>query len=188
MSLIDLVVTVHDRLERVGVAHAFGGALALAYVAEPRGTVDIDVNVFAPLDEIDGALDALAAVGLVPELRRTDWLPIAGIRLRNPADPFPVDVFPSLAPAYELIEARVVEHPFGPARRPLPFLSAEDLTLFKLSFGRPKDWVDIAAIARDRPDLDVEYIERQLVALRGPSMYPRVARLRSLLHRASPPA
>ncbi len=40
MGLIDLVVTVHDRLDQAGVAHAFGGALALAYVAEPRGTVD----------------------------------------------------------------------------------------------------------------------------------------------------
>lgn len=186
MSLIDLVVTVHDRLDRAGAAHAFGGALALAYVAEPRGTVDIDVNVFAPLDEIDGALDALAAVGLVPELERTDWLPIAGIRLRHPADPFPVDVFPSLDPAYGLIEARVVEQPFGPARRLLPFLSAEDLTLFKLSFGRPKDWVDVTAIARGRPDLDVDYIERQLVELRGPAMYPRLARLRALL-RTEPP-
>lgn len=186
MSLIDLVVTVHERLAQAEMAHAFGGALALAYIVEPRGTVDIDVNVFAPLEEIDEALAALAVAGLVPEQERTEWVPIAGIRLRNPADPFPVDVFPSLDPAYGLIEGRVVEHPFGPARRLLPFLSAEDLTLFKLSFGRPKDWVDVTAIARDRPDLDVDYIERQLVALRGPAMYPRLARLRSLL-RTEPP-
>lgn len=187
MSLIELVVTVHDRLDHAGVAHGFGGALALAYVAEPRGTVDVDVNVFAPPEEIDGALDALAAVGLVPEQQRTEWLPIAGIRLRNPSEPFPVDVFPSLDPAYALIEARVVEQPFGPERDLLPFLSAEDLTLFKLSFGRAKDWVDLTAIARARPDLDVDYIERQLVELRGPSMYPRLARLRSLLRTDRPP-
>jgi len=181
VSLIDLVVTVHDRLGDAGVPHAFGGALALAYVAEPRGTVDIDVNVFAPLEEIDAALAALAAVGLVPEQNRADWLPIAGIRLRNESEPFPVDVFPSLDPAYDQIEDRIVEHPFGPDADLLPFLSAEDLTLFKLSFGRPKDWVDLAEIAVGSPDLDVGYIERQLIALRGPSMYPRLARLRSLL-------
>ena len=181
MSLIDLVVTVHERLGDAGVPHAFGGALALAYVAEPRGTVDIDVNVFAPLAEIDGALAALAPVGLEPEHDRTQWVPIAGIRLRHRSDPFPVDVFPSLDPAYETIRDRVVEHPFGPERRPLPFLSAEDLTVFKLSFGRPKDWVDITAIAAAAPDLDVDYIERQTVHLRGPTMHPRVVRLRSLL-------
>ena len=180
MSLIDLVLTVHDRLDEVGVAHAFGGALALAYVAEPRGTVDIDVNVFASLDTLSGALEALGGAGLAPELDAGDWLPIAGIRLRG-HEPFPVEVFPSLDPAYEVIEDRVVHCPFGPDRRPLPFLSAEDLTIFKLSFGRAKDWVDLTAIAAARPDLDVDYIEGQLIALRGPSMYPRLVRLRSLV-------
>ena len=63
----------------------------------------------------------------------------------------------------------------------LPFLSAEDLAMFKLMFGRPQDWVDLRAIARARPTLDVEYIERQVVSLRGPTMYPRVARLRGYL-------
>ena len=29
--------------------------------------------------------------------------------------------------------------------------------------------------------LDVDYIERQLIELRGPTMYPRLARLRSFL-------
>lgn len=48
MNLVAFVIEVHDVLERGGLAHAFGGALALAHVAEPRGTVDVDVNVFAP--------------------------------------------------------------------------------------------------------------------------------------------
>ena len=61
----------------------------------------------------------------------------------------------------------------------LPFLSAEDLCVFKLSFGRPQDWVDLQAIARARTDLDIEVVEELLVALRGPTMYPRVARLRA---------
>lgn len=58
---------------------------------------------------------------------------------------------------------------------------AEDLTVFKLSFGRDKDWVDIRGIAAAAPDLDVAYIEDQLVGLRGPLMHPRIARLRSLI-------
>ncbi len=31
------------------IPHAFGGALALAYYAEPRATIDIDLNVFVPV-------------------------------------------------------------------------------------------------------------------------------------------
>ena len=64
-------------------------------------------------------------------------------------------------------------------------MSAEDVVLFKLSFGRDKDWVDLRAIALARPDVDVAYVERQLISLRGPSMHPRIARFRRLL-RAGP--
>ena len=167
-----------------GQGHTFGGALALAYVAEPRGTVDIDVNVFAPVSEIDRVLGVFAPLGLTSERPREEWLPIAGIRLRRARDPYPVDVFPSLDERYDEIERRCVSHPFGPERLVLPFLSAEDLAVFKLSFGRDKDWVDLRAIADARPSIDIDYIERQLVGLRGPGMNPRVVRLRALVRAA----
>ena len=184
MSLVDLVVDVHRALVAAGQAHAFGGALALAYVAEPRGTVDIDVNVFALASEMDVVLGLFAPLGLTPERPRDEWLPIAGIRLRRSGGPYPVDVFPSLDERYDEIERRCVNHPFGPERLVLPFLSAEDLAVFKLSFGRAKDWVDLRAIARSRPQIDIDYIERQLVGQRGPGMHPRVVRLRALVRNA----
>ena len=181
MTLVDLVLELHDHLVAAGVAHAFGGALALSYVAEPRGTVDVDINIF-PSGDLDEALETFAELGLHPELDQSQWLPIAGIRLRRISDPFPVDVFPPLdAERYAEIERRCVHQPFGRESCLLPFLSAEDLTVFKLSFGRDKDWVDIRNICRARPDLDVDYIESQLIALRGPHMHPRLARLRRLL-------
>ncbi|CAN5547376.1 hypothetical protein BH20ACT2_BH20ACT2_02090 [soil metagenome] len=179
MSLVDTVLEVHDLLEAVGTPHAFGGALALAYLVEPRGTVDIDVNVFASLAELDAVLETFSTIGLRPERGREDWVPVAGIRLRREADPVPVDAFPSLDERYAEIERRCTIQPFGPGPRPLPFLSAEDLVLFKLSFGRDKDWVDVRRIAVVAPLLDIDYIEDQLVALRGATMYPRLARLRA---------
>ena len=181
MSLVGLVLEVHAQLATASLAHAFGGALALAYVAEPRGTVDIDVNVFTPLAEVDVVLEVLEAIDLRPERPRRDWLPIAGIRLRRESDPYPVDVFPSLDERYDEIQGRCLPHPFGHGDAVLPFLSAEDLSLFKLSFGRDKDWVDLRAIVRAQPAIDVDYIERQLIGLRGPAMFPRVARLRGFV-------
>ncbi|CAN5797037.1 hypothetical protein BH23ACT1_BH23ACT1_02790 [soil metagenome] len=181
MTLVELVLEVHRHLDGAATSHAFGGALALAYVAEPRGTVDIDVNIFSPLAEIDTVLQVFAAIDLRPERSREEWVPLAGVRLRRDADPFPVDVFPSLGEGYAEIERRCERHPFGLGEDQLPFLSAEDLTVFKLSFGRAKDWVDIRGIATAEPNLDVAYIEAQLVGLRGPLMHPRIARLRSLL-------
>ena len=42
MTFVDFVLQIHRTLARAEIAHAFGGALALAYVAEPRGTVDVE--------------------------------------------------------------------------------------------------------------------------------------------------
>ena len=179
MSLPAAVVAVHEVLVAGAVSHAFGGALALAYHAEPRGTVDIDVNVFAP--SVDDAEGHLARLGYQREAMDTEPLPIAGIRFRRTTDPFPVDLFHSLDPAYEEIEARVQRVPFGPDRIEIPILSAEDLVMFKLSFGRDQDWVDLRRVCQAQPDLDVGYVERQLLHLRGPHMHPRLTRLRSLL-------
>lgn len=181
MDFVGLIVEVHTHLDRAEVSHAFGGALALGYIAEPRGTVDIDVNVFLPPGEVDRVADALAPLGYRPPSPTGDLLPIAGLRFVHDTEPFPLDVFPSLHDRYDNAEKRRVFHPFGSRGDELPFLSAEDLCVFKLSFGRPQDWVDLQAVATARPDLDVEYIERQLVELRGPTMYPRVARLRGFL-------
>ncbi len=180
MNFVDLVVAVHSSLRDAGVRHAFGGALALGYVASPRGTVDIDVNVFVEPDQMRVVEDAVAALGFRSSAKPGDP-PIAGIRFAHASEPFPIDFFPSLDPAYEEIARRVVRHEFGRSGDTLPFLSAEDLCVFKLSFGRPQDWVDLAAIAAAKADVDIAYIERQLVALRGPTMYPRLARLRGFL-------
>lgn len=180
MNFVDLVIAVHASLRDAAVPHAFGGALALGYVASPRGTVDIDVNVFVHPDGMDVVEQAVGAVGFRSSAKPGDP-PIAGIRFVHATEPFPIDVFPSLDPVYDEIARRVVRHEFGRSGDTLPFLSAEDLCVFKVSFGRPQDWVDLAAIATAKPDLDVDYIERQLVALRGPTMYPRLARLRGFL-------
>ncbi|MEP6623711.1 MAG: hypothetical protein ABJC79_04665 [Acidimicrobiia bacterium] len=181
MEFVDLIIAVHDHLDQARLPHAFGGALALAYIATPRGTVDIDVNIFVPPARLDDVADSLAPLGLRAPEPFDGELPIAGVRFEHPDDPFPVDVFLSLDDRYAEIERRSLLHQFGRGLNALPFLSAEDLCVFKLSFGRPQDWVDLRAIAAARPDLDIETIEELVVALRGPTMYPRVARLRSFL-------
>jgi hypothetical protein len=66
----------------------------------------------------------------------------------------------------------------------MPILAPEDLVLFKLSFGRPKDWADIDALLVTTPDIDVDVVEDLLIHLRGPSLYPSIARLRAMARRA----
>ena len=181
MDFVELIVSVHEHLDRGGIAHAFGGALALGYVAEPRGTVDIDVNVFVPTARLDEVTSALEPAGFRPPDEVAAGPPVAGVRFTHASEPFPLDVFPSLDERYTDIERRVVRHPFGRRDDVLPFLSAEDLCVFKLSFNRAKDWLDLAAIATARPDLDLDVVTELLVALRGPTMHPRLARFRALV-------
>jgi hypothetical protein len=178
MKLVDVVVDVHDCLEAAGIAHAFGGALSLGFVVDPRTTNDIDVNVFLPHSEVDRVVAALGRLGYRRQEVSTA-LPVAGVRVLAEGG-FPVDLFPSLRDGYEEVRDRIVEHPFGAERRLLPFLSPEDLVVFKVSFNRDSDWVDLRRVAAAQPELDVDYVERKVVELRGPTMYPRVARLRSM--------
>lgn len=184
MTLVELALHVHGQLVAEGLPHAFGGAIALAYVADPRGTADIDLNVFVPVDQVDRVIAGLAPLGLRPERSLDEWMPAAGLRLRSPDHPFPVDVFVSLGAAYDEIERRCELRPLGPSRASIPVLSADDLAVFKLSFGRDKDWVDLRAMSRSTA-LDLDYIERQVLALRGPTMHPRVARLRATVRTAA---
>ena len=173
-------MAVHDHLDGLGVPHAFGGALALAYYVEPRGTIDVDVNVFVAFASASEIVSSFAALGYAPERPAEDWVPIAGVRLVRAGEPPMLDLFFSLDERYDDIARRVRRFPFGSEGSELPFLSAEDLALFKLSFGRDKDWVDLRRLAAAHPELDIEYIEHQLIGLRGPTMYPRLARLRRL--------
>lgn len=181
MTVVELVLAVHDVLDHAGIAHAFGGALALAYYSEPRGTLDVDVNVFAPFAEAAGVVKEFESLDLAPARPPEQWLPIAGVRLSRTGEAVALDLFFSLDERYDEVSRRSQPFPFGPDRKVLPFLSAEDLAVFKLSFGRDKDWVDLRQLARRQPPLDIAYIERQLLALRGPTMNPRLARLRALI-------
>ncbi len=61
-TMAERVAAIDDAL--AGVPHAFGGALALAYYAEPRATIDIDVNVFVPPASFATVLDPLARLGV----------------------------------------------------------------------------------------------------------------------------
>lgn len=180
MNVIDLAVAVHRLLQQHDLPHAFGGALALNLYAEPRMTSDVDVSVFLPWTEHQHVVSCFDALGLRPTAPLTDATPIAGIRLEG-SDGQRVDLFLALDEAYDGVLARAAMVDYGRNGERLPFFAAEDLVAFKLSFNRAKDWVDIQSVIRNGTPLDEATIERTLLALRGPTMYPRLARLRAII-------
>ncbi len=175
MTLGEKVVALHRALDEHGLPHAIGGALALGYwTLDPRGTSDIDVNVFVPVEEAGRALEALPAgidqpPGTAKRVARDG-------QIRLWWDGTPVDLFFDYAP----VHAEAAEHratvDFAGVR--IPILGPVELAIFKAMFDRPRDWGDIAEmIAAGK--LDVASVRAALVGMVGEDD-PRVARLDAL--------
>ncbi len=177
------IVELYDALVDADIAHAFGGALALAWCTrDPRATNDVDLNVFVGTDELARVLAALPDSIEVTD-HDVDVLDRDG-QHRLYWEDLPVDVFLNTTSFHEDVARRVVHHPF--LGRSMPFLSPEDLAVFKAFFNRPKDWLDLAEMA-SAGSIDGDAVLGVVVRLLGPDD-ERVARLRALLVAPSDPA
>ena len=162
-GLADKVVQLHDALAAASIPHAFGGALALAYYAEPRATVDIDVNVFIGPDRLGTVLDALQPFGIT-RVPPTDRVARDG-QARVWWGRNPLDLFFSYDPVHEAMSERVRVVPFGDVE--IPILAPEHLLVAKVVFDRPKDWLDIEQMLLTVPALDLDEARRWLRHLLG---------------------
>jgi hypothetical protein len=164
VSLPDKVVAIHRALAAARLPHAIGGAIALAYYAEPRATVDVDVNVFVPTDRWPDIRAALARLGVDVDLDESALVRDGQVRLWW--DLNPVDLFFSYDPFHDEMEGATRRVPFNDAR--IPILGPEHLTICKAIFDRPKDWLDIEAILVVAEPLDLGAIESWLTRMVGP--------------------
>jgi hypothetical protein len=180
MKLTELVVASHQILHDAGIPHAVGGAIAMAYHGRPRATMDVDINVLATADAAPEVIGLFAGIGFRPDGPIGGRLPVAGIPLRQDGGGATADLFFALDESYVGFVDRSELVPFGPDRIQIPILCADDLVVFKLSFGRARDWVDLEDLLATETPLDLDAIEDRLIALRGPTLYPRMARLRSM--------
>lgn len=162
-ELVEKLFAIHDALQAKSLPHAFGGALALAYcVEEPRGTRDLDVNIFS-----DAAL-ASEVLGALPDGVRVTADDIAVVerdgQTRLVWDGVPVDVFLNNLPLHEAVAGAVVWVPLQ--GRQVPMLDCASLVVFKAMFNRTKDWADIEAIATATPE-DIEAAAKMVAELIG---------------------
>lgn len=162
-GLPDKIVEVHRALQRAGIAHAFGGALALAWCTErARGTIDIDINVFAGVDQVGALLDALPdGVTWADDDRRL--LERDG-QVRIWWDTTPLDIFMNTTQFHEQAAGRARSEPF--AGVDVPFLSCADVAVFKAFFNRTKDWADLEEM-QAAGTLDVDRVVGVLVRYLG---------------------
>lgn len=151
-ELVEKLFSIHDSLTEAGLAHAFGGAIALAYcVEEPRGTRDLDVNVFIDASQAESVL------GSLPRGVRVRKKDVSRVMRDGQArldwDGTPIDVFLNNVPLHDAVAASVVWVPLE--GRDIPVLDCASLAIFKAFFDRTKDWADLEAIAIATPE-DIE--------------------------------
>jgi hypothetical protein len=177
-SLPQKVIAIHEALTSAKVPHAIGGALALAYYAEPRATIDVDVNVFVPTERWPDVRDALSPLGVKVDVDLDALERDGQVRLwweRNP-----IDLFFSYDPFHDEMRRAARRVPF--AETTIPILSPEHLAVCKAMFDRPKDWLDIEQILVATDPLDLPEIEAWLETMVGGSN-PRLKRLREIVER-----
>lgn len=175
-SLPDQIVAIHEEFAAAKTPHALGGAIALAYYAEPRATIDIDLNVFLPVERWHEVADALAPLGVKVEDLEPAALERDG-QCRLWWGRTAVDLFFSYDEIHEQMRGKARQVPF--ADTTIPILSPEHLTVCKAMIDRVKDWLDIEQILVGADDLDVAEIEGWLERMAGPED-PRLKRLREL--------
>lgn len=182
-ELVDKLFAIHEALEKESLPHAFGGALSLAYcVEEPRGTRDLDVNVFCD------AANAKKVLAALPDGVKRSPKDAAALERDGQTrlfwDGVPVDLFLNNIPLHEEVAGAVVW--VWLEGRKVPMLDCASLVVFKSLFDRTKDWADIEAIALATPE-DVDAAAATVAALVGEGD-PAVARLRDVLTKVPAPA
>jgi hypothetical protein len=181
MSVLEQrLLAVHDSLDAAHLPHAFGGAIALAYCTEePRGTRDLDINVFVGPDR---AADVFAALpnGVHTSRRDVEAAEREG-QVRIWWDDTPLDLFFDVHAFHRDVAGGVRDVPFG--AHTIPVLGCEALVVFKALFNRTRDWADIEDIAEART-VDMDEALGWLGRIVGPDdMVMR--RLRTTLESAS---
>jgi hypothetical protein len=179
LTLPERVLALHRSLAGRRIAHAFGGALALAYwTLAPRGTADIDLNVFVPAEGCRRALHALPDGIEQPE--GTEETVVREGQIRLWWEETPVDLFFDYVPIHRAAKQNRRSVPF--AGTTIPVLGPVELAVFKVMFDRTRDWADIEAMLA-AGTLDVDALREALSAML-PGDDTRFARLADAQRRA----
>ena len=161
-----LALALTGELERDGIPYAIGGAIAYGVWSQPRGTKDVDLNVFIGPERLEEALDVLSRAGLEIDRGRARIQMARDETVVGHCGGMRVDLFlPTIPFSWEAMRTRrTVDTPAGPRQ----FLSAEATAVFKLLFFRGKDRVDLEAlVAIQGARLDSAYVRAWIVEMMG---------------------
>ncbi len=166
LGAFGLAMRLAAALDGANIPYAIGGALAFGLWGDPRGTYDVDINLFIAHDALDDALDVLESAGVAFDRAAARQADREGDAIVGWHSDLRVDLFtPSIPFSWEAMRTTVrVNSHVGEAA----YLSAEAIAIFKLMFFRAKDVLDVEKlIAVQGADLDAAYVRRWIVDMMG---------------------
>lgn len=154
------------QLESRGLDYAIGGALALGFWTEPRGTLDVDLTLFLSAEKPASCLRLLHDLGCdldaAEALKMLEEHSFCRVHFQATR----VDVFLPMNPFYEAARARRRRVTLGAV--PIMIWDAETLSVFKLMFFRRKDIADLEQILQNQGStLNRAWIRAHVVEMYG---------------------
>jgi hypothetical protein len=166
--MTDLTAVIHelvDLFDRLQLPYAIMGGIAVRAHGLPRPTFDVDFVLAVPRDRLADVFTSIEHLGYtVPDQYRGGWIdsvggmPLFKVRLYLEGRGIDADIF--------LVEndfqREVMTRRFRAdvEGRPLQLITPEDLILFKLLAGRPRDILDVKDIFFMQGQLDEPYMRR----------------------------
>ena len=166
-------------LDAVGCEYAIGGAIALGFWAEPRGTLDINVTLFLPPDQPSNCVRTLQKINCevkadqaIPSLAEHGFCQVEFHGRR-------IDVFLPIVPFYDHARNRRKVVRLG--NQSIKIWDAETLCVFKMMFFRRKDLADVEQLLRMQGgQFDRVWVLERLTELYG-SRDPRISQWQELV-------
>lgn len=166
--MTDLTAVIHDLVglfDSLQLPYAIMGGIAVRAHGLPRPTFDVDFVLAIPRGQLGELFTAIEQRGYsVPEQYRGGWvdsvggMPLFKLRLFLEGRGVDADIF--LAEndfQREVMRRRIEDEVEG---KPVRLITAEDLILFKLLAGRPRDVLDVKDIFFMQGQLDEAYMRR----------------------------
>jgi hypothetical protein len=166
--MTDLTAVIHDLValfDRLCLPYAIMGGIAVRAHGLPRPTFDVDFVLAVPRERLADLFTAIEEAGhTVPDHYRRGWvdsvggMPLFKVRLFLEGRGIDADFFLMENDFQkEVMSRRMFEEVEG---RPVQLITAEDLILFELLAGRPRDLLDIKDIFFMQGQLDEAYMRR----------------------------
>lgn len=153
-----------DLCDRLGIAYAIMGGLAVRVHGIPRPTYDVDLTIAADQEQIQTLFAEAEQTGYsVPDAYKSGWIdriaemPVVKLRTwLEDGKGIDVDLFITESAFQESLMNRCIDWEFED--RQLTVVSPEDLVLLKLLANRPRDIGDVQDIMFMQGQFDETYL------------------------------